>query len=158
LEYVPGSAQSSRTADFSTEVNAGDSLVLRWDFTDPLPVGGGGCISGITTYLAERWQQGCTNAAWLTAELRDRGYHGSERSVRRLLHTWRADTVPPTANPPATPKPRQVTSWIIQATGDRSKQDQADLDAILHRCRSLHIVNQLVSDFAGMPCSLPNLS
>lgn len=58
--------------------------------------------------------------------------------------------MPPTAIPPATPKPRQVTSWIIQAAGDRSRQDQADLDAILHRCHSLHIVNQLVSDFAGM--------
>jgi uncharacterized repeat protein (TIGR01451 family) len=44
LEYVPGTAQSSRTADFSTEVNAGDSLVLRWEFTDPLPVGAGGLV------------------------------------------------------------------------------------------------------------------
>jgi uncharacterized repeat protein (TIGR01451 family) len=44
LEYVPGTAQSSRTADFSTEQNAGDSLVLRWEFTDPLPVGQGGLV------------------------------------------------------------------------------------------------------------------
>ena len=44
LEYVPGSAQSSREADFSTEVNEGDSLVLRWDFKDPLPFGSGGLV------------------------------------------------------------------------------------------------------------------
>jgi uncharacterized repeat protein (TIGR01451 family) len=44
LEYVQGSAQSSREADFSTERNEGDSLVLRWDFADPLEVGGGGLV------------------------------------------------------------------------------------------------------------------
>ncbi len=44
LEYVPGSAQSSREAEFSTEVNEGDSLALRWDFLEPLPVGAGGLV------------------------------------------------------------------------------------------------------------------
>jgi uncharacterized repeat protein (TIGR01451 family) len=44
LEYVPGSAQSSREADFSTERNEGDSLVLRWDFADPLEAGQGGLV------------------------------------------------------------------------------------------------------------------
>ena len=44
LEYVPGTAQSSRAAEFSTDANEGDSLVLRWEFTDALPVGGGGLV------------------------------------------------------------------------------------------------------------------
>jgi uncharacterized repeat protein (TIGR01451 family) len=44
LEYVPGTAQSSRPAEFSTDVNEGESLKLRWDFTDPLPVGAGGLV------------------------------------------------------------------------------------------------------------------
>lgn len=44
LEYVPGTAQSSRAAEFSTDANEGDSLVLRWEFSDPLPVGGGGLV------------------------------------------------------------------------------------------------------------------
>jgi uncharacterized repeat protein (TIGR01451 family) len=44
LEYVPGTAQSSRDADFTTEQNEGDSLVLRWDFTGPLPKGAGGLV------------------------------------------------------------------------------------------------------------------
>jgi uncharacterized repeat protein (TIGR01451 family) len=44
LEYVDGSAQSSRKAEFCTEVNEGDSLVLRWDFTEPLPAGAGGLV------------------------------------------------------------------------------------------------------------------
>ncbi len=44
LEYVPGTAQSSREAEFTTEVNEGDSLELRWDFRDPLPFGQGGLV------------------------------------------------------------------------------------------------------------------
>ena len=44
LEYVPGTAESSREAEFTTEVNAGDSLMLRWDFKDPLPFGRGGLV------------------------------------------------------------------------------------------------------------------
>jgi uncharacterized repeat protein (TIGR01451 family) len=44
LEYVPQTAQSSRRAEFSTEANDGDSLMLRWDFVDPLPAGEGGLV------------------------------------------------------------------------------------------------------------------
>jgi uncharacterized repeat protein (TIGR01451 family) len=44
LEYVPGTAQSSRPAEFFTEENEGESLVLTWDFRDPLPIGEGGLV------------------------------------------------------------------------------------------------------------------
>ena len=44
LEYVPGSAQSSREAEFFTQENAGESLVLKWEFADPLPAGQGGLV------------------------------------------------------------------------------------------------------------------
>lgn len=44
LEYVPGSAHASRDAQFYTSPNEGDSLLLRWDFTDPLEPGHGGLV------------------------------------------------------------------------------------------------------------------
>ena len=44
LEYVPDTAQCSIPAAFSTQVNEGDSLVLRWEITDPLEPGEGGVI------------------------------------------------------------------------------------------------------------------
>lgn len=103
-----------------------------------------------TAYLVGRWQEGCTNAARLAAELRERGYRGSQRSVRRLLHTWRANATPPTATPTTTPKPREVTGWIIRPIADRSESEQADLGRILDRCPVLRTVDQLVSDFGGM--------
>lgn len=44
LEYVPQSAQCSVPARFSTEPSQSDSLVLRWEITDPLKPGTGGVI------------------------------------------------------------------------------------------------------------------
>lgn len=103
-----------------------------------------------TAYLTQRWQEGCTNASRLTDELRERGYRGSTRTVRRLLHTWRAGTTPPAATPIPAPKPREVTGWIIRPAVDRGESEQADLARILDRCPALRTVEQLVSDFGGM--------
>jgi uncharacterized repeat protein (TIGR01451 family) len=45
LEYVAGSAQSTLKAAFSTQEQLpGESLVLRWEIEDPLPVNAGGVV------------------------------------------------------------------------------------------------------------------
>ena len=44
LEYVADSAKSSRDAEFSTQPNEGDSLVLRWEFAEPLEPNQGGVV------------------------------------------------------------------------------------------------------------------
>jgi uncharacterized repeat protein (TIGR01451 family) len=44
LEYIEGTAQSSREAEFFVEENEARSLVLRWEIVDPLPVGEGGIV------------------------------------------------------------------------------------------------------------------
>jgi uncharacterized repeat protein (TIGR01451 family) len=44
LEYVAGSAQCSRAAQFSTEPNEGGSQVLRCEISDPLKPGEGGIV------------------------------------------------------------------------------------------------------------------
>ena len=44
LEYVPESAQCSLAAEFFTEPNDGDSLVVRCEVTDPLEPGNGGVV------------------------------------------------------------------------------------------------------------------
>ena len=44
LELVPDSAQCSLKAEFKTAENDGQSLVLRWEITDPMKVGQGGII------------------------------------------------------------------------------------------------------------------
>jgi uncharacterized repeat protein (TIGR01451 family) len=44
LEYVPDSETSTQSADFLTQANEGDSLILRWEIIDPVPSGSGGTI------------------------------------------------------------------------------------------------------------------
>ncbi|MFV2067101.1 MAG: hypothetical protein ACC645_08990 [Pirellulales bacterium] len=44
LEYVPESQQCSLDADFIEEANDAESLMLRWEITEPLKVGEGGLI------------------------------------------------------------------------------------------------------------------
>lgn len=44
LEYVPDSQQCSLAASFSTSDNDGESLLLRWEISQPLEVGEGGVI------------------------------------------------------------------------------------------------------------------
>ena len=44
LEYVDGSQSCTRKADFVTAANEGETLILRWEITDPLKVGEGGVI------------------------------------------------------------------------------------------------------------------
>jgi hypothetical protein len=102
-------------------------------------------------YLAQRWQEGCTNAAWLAQELRARGCRGAERSVRRLLQTWRTGLTSPSAAPPAAQTPRDVTGWIIRPTAKRTEQEQANLTRILDRRPTLRTLGLLVGDF-GMLC------
>ncbi len=44
LEYVPDSAECSLPAEFNTERNAAESLILRWEIQQPLDVGQSGLI------------------------------------------------------------------------------------------------------------------
>lgn len=100
-------------------------------------------------FLAQRWQDGCDNAVRLTQELRGRDYRGSERSVRRLLQTWRADTTPPGSGAATTPAtPRQITGWIMRPDHKLTDDDRASLAHVLDRCATLRTVDQLVGEFA----------
>lgn len=44
LEYVEGSQKSSLPANFTTQANDGESLILRWELTEPLEKGKGGIL------------------------------------------------------------------------------------------------------------------
>jgi hypothetical protein len=81
-------------------------------------------------YLAERWNAGCTNAAQLHQELRDRGYRGGVSYVRQYLARFRGSVAAP-APVPAPPKVRAVTAWIMTRPDRLADDDKASLDAIL---------------------------
>jgi hypothetical protein len=73
-------------------------------------------LDGFTASLHQRWNQGCTDAAQLTKELRAQGYAGSDQTVRRYLRPFRHGR--PTPQPgPTPPTVREVTGWILHRPG-----------------------------------------
>ncbi|MGF6889403.1 transposase [Nocardia sp. GAS34] len=110
----------------------------------------GSALDEHTAYLRQRWAEGCTNALRLLEELRERGYTGSHRSVRRLVQSWRTATPLSAASTPAAPTPRDVAGWMMRPATALSDDEKRQLQQILADCDTLRQVNQLVADFAGM--------
>jgi len=100
-------------------------------------------------YLRERWNSGCTNAAQLWAELRERGYPGGPTYVRQYLARFRGTSAVPRPKP-AVPKVRAVTSWIMTSPDQLADTDKASLDAILAASPELAAVTASVRSFAAM--------
>jgi transposase len=100
-------------------------------------------------YLRERWNAGCTNAAQLHRELRERGYKGGPSYVRQYLARSRGTTAAPEPKP-APPKVRAVTSWIMTSPGNLADPDKASLDAILAASPELAAVAASVRAFAAI--------
>jgi len=103
-------------------------------------------------YLDARWNAGCTDAMRLTEELREQGYQGTARTVRRYLEAVRESGSPAchTATPPKT---RQVTGWITRHPDQVSEDKKTRLKAILARCPQLHALTELAADFANILCN-----
>jgi transposase len=100
-------------------------------------------------YLRERWNAGCTNAAQLWQELRDRGYTGGPGHVRHYVARFRGSTAV-SAPAPAPPKVRAVTAWIMTSPGNLDDTDKASLDAILASSPKLDAVAASVRAFAAI--------
>ena len=98
-------------------------------------------------YLHQRWNQGCTSARQLHAELRSRGYHGSYPAVARYLQPLRTLRAAPPAVP-APPKTRQVASWILRNPDHLDDEEKSTLTQIRHRCPHLDTLAAHVTEFA----------
>jgi transposase len=114
-----------------------------------------GLLDDHLPYLQQRWNDGCTNVDALFAEIRQRGYRGSVRTLYRHLQPLREASPPPPrqASPPplvATPKPRRVARWIMTHPDHLSDDDQLRLTAILDRCPQLRATRAHVGAFAVM--------
>ncbi|MFG2848581.1 ISL3 family transposase [Kitasatospora sp. NPDC048296] len=108
-----------------------------------------GQIHSYSRYLYRRWNEGCTDAARLHAEIVERGYRGSKRTVRRHLQELRA------SGRPAPDKPTELTvrkaTWLITAQPDGIEEnDTLRLKHLLARCPELEAVTDCVRAFAAM--------
>jgi transposase len=100
-------------------------------------------------YLRERWNSGCTNAAQLWQEIRDRGYTGGRTHVRHYLARYRGTAATP-APSPVPPKVKAVTSWIMTSPDNLDDTGRASLDAILAASPELAGVTASVRAFAAI--------
>jgi hypothetical protein len=110
-------------------------------------------LDAFTPYLQQRWNQGCTDAALLTTELKAQGYAGSDQTVRRSLRPFRhgRPTPPPGPTPPTV---REVTGWILRRPDSLDPEEQTRLQQVLARCPHLDTTAAHVAAFAEIMSGL----
>ena len=109
-----------------------------------------GLLGPHQAYLRQRWDEGIRSTGQLHQELRERGYRGSQRTLRRLTAQLRQDTAVPA--PPPAPAARKVASWILTPPGKLADDNRAALTQITARCEELKATRGLVREFADMLC------
>jgi transposase len=117
------------------------------------------------TYLLQRWNQGCHNGAQLEAELKARGYKGSQRALYRYLATLEPSAFPlrghtvSSKNQNASPTPphplRTISvhqaTWLFFRKPDELKEEEREnLRLIRQASPSIEQAYHLVEQFLGM--------
>lgn len=127
------------------QATSGDDLVAKALDRDTL-------LDEHRPYLHQRWDQGCRDVAVLQAELQQRGYRGSSRTLYRYLQPLRAQDPDQAAAPvkPAVPKIRQITTWLLRRPEDLTDTEQATLADIRGACPHLDRLGEHISAFAKM--------
>jgi transposase len=100
-------------------------------------------------YICQRWNEGITDAAALHAELRQRGWAGSVKTVRRYVAPFRQLAAAPDPGP-AVPKTRQITRWLLTRPGRLRPEEQEQLSQIKERCPHIQALAGHASSFAEM--------
>ncbi|HEX9519590.1 MAG TPA: ISL3 family transposase [Streptosporangiaceae bacterium] len=100
-------------------------------------------------YICQRWNEGITDAAALHAELQERGWAGSVRTVRRYVAPFRQAAAAPDPTP-ALPKNRQITRWLLSHPDHLEPEEQAQLRAIRASCPHIDALAGHVASFAQM--------
>lgn len=110
------------------------------------PSGRTGTLDAHADYLARPWDEGCTGAHILHAELAARGVNVSKRTVRRFVHRMREHGAPTPRS--LAPKAREVSALILTHPDALPEPDQALLKELTTRCTDLAVLRTLVEGFA----------
>jgi transposase len=100
-------------------------------------------------YLCRRWTEGARDATALHAELRQQGWTGSARTVRRYLAQFREPGAGPSA-PPAVPKARQITRLLLTRPDHLEAAEQEQLARIRAGCPHIDALAGHIAAFAEM--------
>jgi transposase len=106
-------------------------------------------LDPFTDHLHQRWNEGCTNATQLFAEIQALGYRGTCATLRSYLRPFRTAVGPPSA-PVRPPKVRHIAGWILRRHADLNPDEQSKLNDIRSRCRHLDALTAHVAAFGDM--------
>jgi transposase len=141
LDLARGTVRRFARADTVEELLTRNATGRRTSILEPF-----------TPYLHQRWNEGCTNATALFAEITARGYRGGQNLVRHYLHQFRATTsIPKPA--PKPPSVRRVAGWIMTNPPNMNETDQQKLDAVLAASPHLAALAGHVRAFATIMCA-----
>ena len=115
----------------------------------PRGTAGDSILDRFKPYLLQRCAQKVTGTNQLLAEVRARGYKGSERTLRRWLIGIRGSNTP-TPAPPPVPKTRDITGWIMRPVDKLTDDDRAELDRVCGLCPDLAATRDLARGFADL--------
>jgi transposase len=105
-------------------------------------------------HLIARWNAGARDAAALHAEIKTRGYTGSDQQVRRYLRPLRGLPGPAPEPPPAAPTARKITTWLMTSPGNLAGKDAAALAAVTAACPHLAGLSALIRAFNDIATGL----
>ena len=103
-------------------------------------------------YLAQRWQEGCHNAAQLWRELRERGFPGSDTRVRQWMRQYhrpdRKGIAISRTVTPLLPSSRQITWILLQGPRPADEKTKAWIEEFRQRVpeidRAVYLANEFI--------------
>lgn len=104
-------------------------------------------LDGHKPYLHQRWNEGCTSATVLHAELKARGYTGSYGTLRDYVQQFREGGSAPTAAP-GRPKARDLARWITSDPDGLDDEEKGSLARVREHCPQLDALAGHVTEFA----------
>jgi transposase len=111
----------------------------------PNPSSGPAKLGPFKPYLQACHDEGVTDSQTLFAQIRDRGYRGTLRTLQRFLAQTRDTTRPPA--PPPVPAARHITAWIMRPDAKLTDDDRLGLKDARTRCPDLDALTTLAHGF-----------
>ena len=103
------------------------------------------------SYLSQRWQEGCHNAAQLWRELRERGFPGSDTRVRQWMRQYhrpdKKSIAAVRAVTPLVPSPRQTTWILLDGPRPADEKTKAWIEEFRQRVPDIERAAQLANQF-----------
>jgi transposase len=132
----------------------GYTTIANFNCADEYPVirreKGRSCLDEFDAYLRERWESGCHNARELYQELREKGYSGSELTVRRHVQLWRQQdvkTLPPAPKRLSVPGPRSCVWLLLKGEQKLEEEEKLLRQAVLDASPAIRQGLELVESF-----------